>query len=397
MKRLIMFVLVISSFLMAATSCQKEIDKTLSANEPISITSAQDWFTKSISSSGARLSADGFLNIKSINWGKADYYTFKFGKAVVVPLVYDKILTPVIEGNEEPTYGLTVNQLNSLVIFKGSDGKYHERIYKVYPENDYLIRSQGRKFKVPFSGQVVITDWRDNVITGYKYNEGVTTGRLVLEPSQQGARAKACSSIDWYTCASSDGGSSWYCHHTGTTTDCSYWCGACGNNPDPTIDYDGPGYYESGGGGTNDVNFVGADLASYGSLISDFDVVSDPLRPHITVTINKPCQGNALRSLVNNAQLAQVEYTNSMHQCLLAAGFATAAVDIINNGGFYKMIVNQMKNSGGKGANGYRAAMITLGFGSLAASVCVNDAYNILQAKYTQYESDFKVQYNTCN
>jgi hypothetical protein len=70
----------------------------------------------------------------------------------------------------------------------------------------------------------------------------------------------------------------------------------------------------------------------------------------------------------------------------------------MNQGGFYKMIMDKMKQTGTKGIAGYRAVMWELGGGALAASICVKDAYNMLQTKYIQVESDFKTKYyEPCN
>ncbi|UFH54416.1 hypothetical protein [Spirosoma sp. KNUC1025] len=136
-------------------------------------------------------------------------------------------------------------------------------------------------------------------------------------------------------------------------------------------------------------------MNKFNGFISDYDALEeDPPRPHINVKISNRCQAEALRQLINDAVIAQAEYNAAMNQCLIDAVFGTAALEIAQQGGFFKMILQQMKNYGGKGITGYRAAMWTLGFGSIAAAWCVNNNYEVLQAKYSQFESDFNSVYN---
>jgi hypothetical protein len=247
----------------------------------------------------------------------------------------------------------------------------------------------------------MVMTWEEDPILGFEFKEGKAVKNLAKVGSGSNKRLASCeyyyNQIVTVICNPCDNSGSPCTDCTaiggGYTVYCTSPSSDSGTNPNTGVNYGGGG---SGGNyvlSTADANAV----AGYNDLLGDIDVLSDPIRPHITVTINKPCQGDALRALINNAQVAQAEYSSNMNNCLIAAGFGAAAIDVMNNGGFYKMIVAQMKNSGGKGPAGYRAAMFSLGFGALAASVCVNSAYNILQTKYIQYESDFKVQYNTCN
>lgn len=175
-------------------------------------------------------------------------------------------------------------------------------------------------------------DWNRNPIAGFEYDNGKSVRRIAIDQDGKGAR-RGCITIEWYTCASADGGNSWYCHRTGTSTDCTGFCGNCPGNTDPTIDYDGPGGYYEGCGGSSS-GFTGAYSINYSS---------DPIKNRLfkltgTVTITNGCQHAALKTYLQKAEDLEIDYRNKIRQCgiqnnvsgdaleNLAAGLSFAAI-----------------------------------------------------------------------
>lgn len=275
-KRICTLLLLVLGYLLPV-ACQNDKDATPTPDEPISISSARKWFSQNFDASKLRVAQNG--NLKSLNWDKASYYDFPFGKAVVVPISYQKALTPQYsikdkkEGADKkaPKFKVVNSDLDNLIIHKNKEGKLVERIFRVIPDEDYLVRSNGRKKNIPFEGMTVITDWSGDLVAGYKYEKGKSVKNIVSTKQMRMAAPSEvwCETVDWYTCGSGDGGASWYCRYDRSETSCY---GSGGGAPDQ--DYNAPDYAGGGGGSSSgDSGQGGQNYVANNDIITD---ISDP-------------------------------------------------------------------------------------------------------------------------
>ena len=264
MKNKILAYLFLAFWFIIPISCQKNNDLDL-LGDSLSIESAQKWFNKTLKSS--RVSNEN--NPKAAIWSKAGYYNFSFGKAVVVPINYEQSVYPNYSINQkdsknvktEPKYKLSNNNLDYLVIYKDKNNIFQERIYSFIPDADYLEISDGRKKKIPYSGLILINNWNNKFITGYKYVGGKVIS-IIKNTSRARTSDYTCETTDWFSCGSGDGGSTWHCSYTHSDTYC-YETGG-GWSP-PNEDYPNPEFPNGSGGGGGDITI---DYATFNQDIS---------------------------------------------------------------------------------------------------------------------------------
>lgn len=222
-------------------------------------------------------------NLKLPNWNKAQTYTFAFGEALIIPIIYkNPYYAKYLISNEkmkkekkEPKYKLTNNELDYLLIRKDSKGVFQERVIRIIPDENYLIKSDGRKKVIAYDGLMIVNDWQGKIVDGYKYINGKVVSKLNASKQTRGVLDYICETIDWYSCASGDGGESWYCSYSYSETYCYDVGGGGGNNedyPDPTFN----------GGGDNNTGYTG------GGTISD-EAYSPGQRP--LNTFSSKCDG----------------------------------------------------------------------------------------------------------
>lgn len=246
-------------------------------DEPISIDLAKKWFIGKFNSPTSRVATEN--NPKLLEWEKAIYYDFAFGRSVIVPIKYQNNLTPFYSLKDhikndpvvKSEFDLSNSQLDNLIIHKDANGNYVERIFKVIPDKDYLIKSNGRTNKaIPFEGLTVITDWKGEPISGFKYINGKPVAKLVgTKQLRIATTSETCETVSYWSCASGDGGSTWYCSEVERETFC-YNPNPNNYNPNPN-DYDDSGLPSGGGGlgGTTGNGISSTPMQSF-DLVPDF-------------------------------------------------------------------------------------------------------------------------------
>jgi hypothetical protein len=96
---------------------------------------------------------------------------------------------------------------------------------------------------------MTVSDWQGKLIDGYKYINGKVVGKINLTKQARGVLDYVCETIDWWSCASGDGGETWYCSYSYSETNC-YNTGGGDNNEDyPDPNFNGGGGDNGGGGG----------------------------------------------------------------------------------------------------------------------------------------------------
>lgn len=246
MKKNPFLMLLLTLTLFIPIACQIDNVNQISNSNSSSIETVKDWFYKKHGFASFRLNTDE--NSKQPNWEKAKLYTFSFGEAWVIPIIYQKeYYSRYLNDNEklkkeqkELKFKLKNSDLDYLLIKKDSKG-FIERVISPIPDENYLAESNGMQKKLRYNGLMLIKDWNGNLIDLYKYSNGNVIG------SYQKKKGKVsdfiCETIDWYTCAAWEGGID--CHYTHSETSC-YSTG--GTNED----YPAPDFTNGTGGWNND-------------------------------------------------------------------------------------------------------------------------------------------------
>jgi uncharacterized membrane protein YgcG len=226
MKKLLLPLLVLALIPFACQEDKLESiynDTDVAHSNESNITSAKSWFNNKILKN--RSLRGNLKNPKSPKWENAYYYDFEFGKAVVVPLDYKQNIYPKYnkgdQKKEPPKHRLGLNELNRLIIYKDTKGAYQEKIIKLVPDEDYLDKSNSRKKVVPYGGYLIVEDWDENFLEGYKYENGNSIANIVSLNKNARPAYVVCETTDYYSCASGDGGQSWDCQYTHSETVCS--------------------------------------------------------------------------------------------------------------------------------------------------------------------------------
>lgn len=160
----------IVGLLLTANSCRKD-SSSLKQNSPDFLAEAKEAFTDQIAidqnyqllSPSSKKSFRHGLS-KSPDWKNANVVNLKKGKAVLVPIIYDKEI--FLKVNNKKNNYISLKNLSYLLIYNSKGkGKTIEWV-TFMPDND-SYRNDGNKF----TGKVVIEDWAGNFKKGYMYDK----------------------------------------------------------------------------------------------------------------------------------------------------------------------------------------------------------------------------------
>jgi len=112
-------------------------------------------------------------------WDKAYIDTLSIGKAVVVPLKYEKKIW--IQSNFGGNEIYLLDNIAKLLIYKDRYEGYHAEVVTLFPDSSFTEESC-------FSGIIRIEDWAGNFISEYKYAKG-SISKLGLVPGAQKFRS----------------------------------------------------------------------------------------------------------------------------------------------------------------------------------------------------------------
>jgi hypothetical protein len=97
-------------------------------------------------------------------WERAYTSDFCQGKAVLVPLNYDRKIW--LKSNLDPNRLLYIDNIARLLIYQGPNQEWQEEIISSFPDSNWLGADK------PFSGIVTVEDWKPNFLKEYKYANG---------------------------------------------------------------------------------------------------------------------------------------------------------------------------------------------------------------------------------
>ncbi len=146
------------------------------------ISKAQSWFEQNKNGLDSKISnpanREGVVIKKTPDWSQSKIHVDKYGvKSIEVALEYDTYLF-FAESNNKIKRG-TPNVLNSMLLFELEEGKYAVYLLKIYPSyqntkigNHVFENLNFSEIPSDFSGDMLVFDWDENFIGGWKISDG---------------------------------------------------------------------------------------------------------------------------------------------------------------------------------------------------------------------------------
>ncbi|HEX4375015.1 MAG TPA: hypothetical protein VHZ50_17045, partial [Puia sp.] len=145
--------------------CKKDqhtlIDDNLATENQQLIANAKSYFKDSINIEiGSNVSSQNpRKNAKIAEWDSASIVQLSIGKAVLIPVIYNKPF--YVSGNISGYAHYNINQLAQLLIYRDSSKKYHAELVTFLPDSNFTGYTK-------YSGFVFVEDWKCNTIKRYK-------------------------------------------------------------------------------------------------------------------------------------------------------------------------------------------------------------------------------------
>lgn len=186
-------------------SCKKTLD--FNKIEPVNsgdysqpISDEKEWFEKKYNDFKTRYTDN---NKKTLLWEKSYYHNFEFGRALVVPILFDQNYSVSFIKNKQsnqqnPKTTLPLNSLNYLLIKNDLNNQYTDELVNIIPEENYIVKLQNKKGDVAFDGMIQITDWNNNFKKGYFVENGKIKGNTIDKKSK--ALLIDCYETSYYLC-----------------------------------------------------------------------------------------------------------------------------------------------------------------------------------------------------
>ena len=146
-------------------ACKKDQNAAANKNSPTEeqelIANAKTYFLDSvdISIDSNQSSPNPRKNAKAAQWDSASIVQLSIGKAVLVPVLYNKPF--YVSGNISGNARYNINQLAKLLIYQDTGKRYHAELVTFLPDSNF-------KGHNTYSGFVFIEDWKFNTIKRYK-------------------------------------------------------------------------------------------------------------------------------------------------------------------------------------------------------------------------------------
>ncbi|MBO0950685.1 papain fold toxin domain-containing protein [Fibrella forsythiae] len=321
-------------FLLGLLSCQNNYDIESpfikDELEGLSIEGVQQWFNEKHNNlSSLRQSSK---NKKVPNWRKSLFLDFKFGEAVVTPLVYEQnysvsFIKNKKDNTQTPRTTILLNSLSYLVVYKDKDDKYIEEIVNVIPEENYLVKSKRLNNKAPFDGMINVYSWDGELTKGYIYENGKIIGdNLSVNDKNLRLRLLDCYTIDYYLCPSEN--------LTSSGEIMSY--AGCDFMFSSTACFNLGGSSASGGGGDTYSDILG------------FNAVDTPLEKTRKLAAKVP------QAFKQNLQC--VPFANALKKAMMNSNISGKLLEVRSSSSF---IISDLYNNGltAISTNGYHAAI----------------------------------------
>src|SRR5258708_34333177 len=147
-----------------STTCKKEIHSSAPNTDPF-IEKAKEYFTSAIINLPTSVSNNPrAAAAKTVSWDQASVVDLSTGRAVVVPIKYEKDL--FIRTTQGGPNNFHLSNLARLLVYQ-SKRVFHAEVVTGLPDTNYLHHPQGA-----FSGMVYVEDWAGNSLAKYLYENG---------------------------------------------------------------------------------------------------------------------------------------------------------------------------------------------------------------------------------
>jgi hypothetical protein len=181
---------------------------------------------------------------QKVHWEKSFIQQVKNKKFLVSPIsLQEESFTYLTDGSK-----VRLSDMSMLVSTIGEDTIIFEIVTKL-PDKDYLFNE---KAYPDFTGHIFVEDLNGNYKEGYQILQNNVVRSLVRSSKSSDTQQRPtteCSIIDWYSCASSDGGVTQTCRYMYSDTYC-WGGGGTSNNNGATYGTVGQGESTGGSGGT---------------------------------------------------------------------------------------------------------------------------------------------------
>ncbi|HWK02183.1 MAG TPA: hypothetical protein VNS58_01040 [Puia sp.] len=144
------------------TTCKKDTHSSLPNADPF-IAKAKAYFL-SVSSATSRADNPRAVAARTVRWDQATVVNLSVGRAVLVPVRYDKEL--FIRTTQGGPNNFHLSNLTHLLVYQ-SKGLFHAEVITGFPDTNYLWHPRGH-----FSGIVYVEDWVGNALAKYLYEQG---------------------------------------------------------------------------------------------------------------------------------------------------------------------------------------------------------------------------------
>lgn len=226
-------------------------------------------------------------------WNEAHIKKISIGDAVVIPLSYNNATIYTKAGSKKQA--LSLNNLSYLMIYKNKLNKLTAELVTWLPDDEWWDNRKNKDR--PFTGKVIVENWRGDFIKGYQYgNDGkiepIKSIELKSNSNKTSVESLVCTETDWYVCFSAGGYTE--CRYEYTETSCTVSGGGGGGFGDGYWGGNTGGGSSGGGGGTNPSDYPPAAgegnncpplTHSKGSTVSkapvdcDDDIPVEPIQP----------------------------------------------------------------------------------------------------------------------
>lgn len=187
-----------------AFACRHETSLRNLKKDPL--VEAEIWFHKTFDKS-LKVNSQGKLTggSKYPWWKFATQYDYRGLHIIETPVFFTHRRVPVIvdrqKGNITPTRSAAVSKL---LIAQGKNERMKESVMTVIPHKDFYDRHPNLEAisisNIPhdFKGVLLFYGWKDNFISGYKFNEGKIISRI--KPAANRSVARDNCNDDWVYC-----------------------------------------------------------------------------------------------------------------------------------------------------------------------------------------------------
>lgn len=229
LSMIVMGFLLLSSVVFYA--CSKFASHSALTSDQKLIENAQDYFNSTIlNGKGSSPSGDPISTLKKTpRWQKASVRSFGNGKAVVVPVSFDKPLTFYFDQGQTV---MPAAAITKMIIYEDISNQMHCEVSTELPDDSYMEDTNSKRL---FTGRIRLEDWYGDFIRTMHFTAGkndknyLSTSNVIKSANSKSMESVKtfeeemdCTITDWYVCSYTvpDDGSGVECDLYDESEDC---------------------------------------------------------------------------------------------------------------------------------------------------------------------------------